>query len=190
MKLRYLGVVVAITLLFLSGCACEREAPAPAAPAPAPALEPEPAPVVEPEEVPEGPQEVVLEEGGDVTEEIAEEKEASGLAVDLSAEGGAFPQASCALRELDGKQRRVITVKIVNTGEDEWVIYGKENPKGMVRVGNRGVVDIEPGCEPSVLQPGESATCTEVDIGAAIEGENRVTVNTPGQQYARVVICP
>jgi hypothetical protein len=145
---------------------------------------------VEPEVVPEGPVETVLEEGGDVTEEITEEKEATGLAVDLSSEGGAFPQASCELRELDGEQRRVITVKIVNTGEDEWVIYGKENPKGLVKVGNRGVVDIEAGCESTVLQPGESTLCTEVTVGAAIEGDNRVTVNTPGEQFARVVVCP
>ena len=189
MKMRYLAIVAVIALLFLSGCACEREEPAPA-PAPAPA--PEPAPVEEApvEEAPEEPAEVVLEEGGDVTEAVEEEKEATGLAVDIKIGEGEFAQAGCALKEIEGEQVRVLSVAVKNTGTEDWEIYGMDNPKGKVRIGNRGVVDTTPGCDKLVLAPGESTACTTVDTGAVIQGNNRVTVNTPAGQFARVVECP
>ena len=193
MKLKYLAILIVIMLLLLAvGCA-KKEAPAPA---PAPAPEPTPAPVEEApveepaEEVVDELEDVVLEEGGDVTAEAEQEKEATGLAADLTTESDAFPQTGCELKEVDGKEVREIIVKIKNIEADEWVIYGKINPKGNVRIGNRGVIDIEPGCEKTILQPGESTLCSDVNVGAAMEGENRVTVNTPGQQYARVVVCP
>ena len=195
MKLRYIAIVIAITaMLLLVGCG-KKEAPAPEptpapTPAPAPAQAPEPEPESEPvvEETAE-PEEVVLEEGGDVTEEAEEKKEATGLAADLTTEATAFPQASCELKEVDGKEKRVISVKIKNVEDDDWEIYGKENPKGKVRIGNRGVIHILPGCEKMTLAPGESTLCTTIDMGV-IEGENRVTVNTPIDQYARIVDCP
>lgn len=193
MKMRYIAVLLAIALLFLSGCACEREAPPAQAPEPAP----EPAPVEETpqeeapaEEAPDEEEEVVLEEGGDVTEETAEEKKSEGLAVDIKVGEGEFAQAGCALKEVDGEQVRVLSVVVKNTGEEDWEIYGMEHTKGKVRIGNRGVVDVTPGCEKMILAPGESTACKTVDNGAVVEGENRVTVNTPAGQFARVVMCP
>lgn len=190
MKLKYLAILVTIALLFLSGCACEREA----APAPAPAPAPEPAPVAPVEEAPveEAPDtdEIVLEEGGDITEEAVEEKEAEGLAMDIKVGEGEFAQAGCAIKEIDGEQVRLLSVVVKNTGTEEWEIYGMDHVKGKVRIGNRGVVDVTPGCDKMFLAPGESTACTTVDNGAVIEGENRVTVNTPAGQFARVVMCP
>jgi hypothetical protein len=193
MKVRYLAIVVAIALLLLMvGCG-KKAAPAPAAPEPAPAA-PEPAPAPEPEpavvEEPAEVEEIVLEEGGDITEMAEEEKEAEGLAVDLAVGEGEFAQAGCELRQVDGEQKRVLSVVVKNTGTDEWEIYGMDHVKGKVRIGNRGVVDVTPGCESMILAPGESTVCSTVDNGAVIEGENRVTVNTPAGQFARVVECP
>lgn len=201
MKLRYLAIFAVLTILLLAaGCgkkAAQTETPAPVAPAPSSAPVEQP-PVVdvteessaetsEEEEVVEA---VILEEGGDVTETADEEKAATGLAVDFTTESPAFPQASCELAQVEGKELRLISAKVTNVEEGEWVIYGKANPKGNVRLGNRGVIDIEADCDTLTLQPGESTLCRSISKHAAVAGENRVTVNTPGQQYARVVVCP
>ncbi|MBW2964148.1 hypothetical protein KY363_01695 [Candidatus Woesearchaeota archaeon] len=198
MKVRYLAIVVAIALLLvLVGCG-KKAAPAPAAPAPAPAAT-APAPTAPAEETSttettettetseeEG---VVVDTGEDVTETADEEKSAKGLAVDLKTGDGAFEAASCALKEVDGKEKRVISVTIMNVESDTWEIYGKANPKGKVRIGNRGVIQIEAGCEVMTLEAGESTTCDNIANGV-IAGENRITVNTPVAQLARVVECP
>ncbi len=198
MKLRHLAILIAITLLLLaSGCG-KKAAPAPEpAPAPAPApAEQAPAEDMAEEEAPAEEEaameeeEVVLEEGGDVTETVVEEKSSEGLAVDIKVGEGEFAQAGCSLKEVDGEQQRVLSVVVKNTGTEEWEIYGMDHVKGKVRIGNRGVVDTTPGCEKMILAPGESTACTTVDNGAVIEGENRVTVNTPAGQFARVVMCP
>ncbi len=191
MKLKYIALIVVIAVLVLAiGCGKKAEpAPEPAPVAPEPvAPEPIPAPVPV-EETTEEFEDIVLEEGGDVTEEAVEAKEEAGLAADV-VEGDAFPQATCELREVDGKEKRVLTVVVKNTAEDDWEIYGMGHVKGMVKIGNRGVIDVTPGCEKMELAPGESTKCTELDQGAPIEGENRVTVNTPGQQYVKIVMCP
>ena len=192
MKLRYLTILVVIALLFLSGCACEREAPPAPTPAPeAPSAPPAPAEKAPVEETaPAEPEEVVLEEGGDVTEQVVEEKESTGMAVDIAVGEGEFAQAGCALKEVDGEQVRMLSVVVKNTGTEDWEIYGIGHVKGKVRIGNRGVVDTTPGCEKMILAPGESTACTTVDNGAVVEGANRVTVNTPAGQFARVVECP
>jgi hypothetical protein len=192
MRMRYIAVLLAIALLFLSGCACERETPPASAPAPAPAAPAPAAPVEEApvEEAPAGPAEAVIEEGGDVTEAVDEEKGATGLAVDIKVGEGQFAQAGCKMTEVDGEQVRMLSVVVKNTGTEDWEIYGMEHVKGKVRIGNRGVVDTTPGCDSMILAPGESTACTTVDNGAVVEGENRVTVNTPAGQFARVVMCP
>lgn len=200
MKVRYLAIVVAIALLLvLVGCG-KKAAPAPAAPAPAPAA-PAPAPEAPAETTTEDTTEttaptgsaeeegVVVDEGEDITEMAEEEKEAQGLAVDVQTGEGAFASATCALRDVDGKEKRVLTVTLMNVEEDDWEIYGKENPKGKVRIGNRGIIDITPGCDPLTVAPGETAACNGLDMGV-VAGENRVTVNTPSGQFARVVMCP
>jgi len=201
MKIRYLAILVAIAFLLLAA-GCGKKAPVAApetAPAPAPVTAPVEQPVAPAEEtVAEGElsesdkmaQAKTLETGADVTEVADEVKSTKGLAADLTVESEAFPMASCDLKELDGKNVRVLTVSIKNVETDDWVIYGKVNPKGNVRVGNRGVIDITPGCEKMTLAAGEETTCNTLDNGAVISGENRVTVNTPAKQYARIVNCP
>jgi hypothetical protein len=207
MKIRYLAIVIAITaLLLLAGCA-KKAAPAPSTPtapsapstpAATPAAE---APATETAAETEMTEEVTTEEdaiasapvveaGEDATDATEEVKGGQGLAVDLTSKNEVFTDATCDLKELDGKQMRVITATLKNIESDEWIIYGKENPKGKVRIGNRGVIDITPGCDKTTLASGDEAVCKTVDNGAVISGENRVTVNTPLAQYARVVMCP
>jgi hypothetical protein len=200
MKIKYLAIFALLTILLLAaGCgkkAAPAETPTPVAPAPssAPVEQPPVVDVAEESSAETSEEEVVeaviLEEGGDITETADEEKAATGLAVDFTTESPAFPQASCELAQVEGKEVRLISAKVTNVEEGEWVIYGKANPKGNVRLGNRGVIDITADCDTLTLQPGESTLCRSISKHAAVVGENRVTVNTPGQQYARVVICP
>ena len=209
MKLRYLAIVIAVGLLIaMSGCAKTApsaplaSAPAPAAAPSAPAAPEAPVETTAPAETAPAEEEKVateqdalanapvVEAGSDVTTATEETKGGQGLAVDLTSPTDVFTAATCDLKELDGKQVRVLTVSVKNIEKDEWVIYGKENPKGKVRIGNRGIVDITPGCDKTTLEEGDEATCNTVDNGAVIAGENRVTVNSPVQQYARVVMCP
>ncbi len=198
MKLKYLAIIFAVLVLLLTS-GCGKEA-APAPQAPVQPAQPEAAQPVqeeqaaEVEEVVEEEEEVeeelpVLEEGADVTAESEELKEEIGLAGDLTIESEGFPQASCELKDDDGKEVRVISVVIKNVADEDLEVYAKGHSKGKIRIGSRGVIDIEPGCEDFILAAGQSTKCTEINQGV-IAGENRVTVNVPGNQYARAVMCP
>ena len=128
---------------------------------------------------------VVLEGAGDVTEQVLDDGVEYSLPVDVSTETEHFDEVTCALVD----ETLTISVKVTNSGNEPWIIYGKENPKGNLRITNRGITDITPGCAAQELAVGESTICSTVDIGT-ISGENRISIQSVDSTEARVVMCP
>lgn len=131
----------------------------------------------------------IVDVGADVTKVATAKKEETGLAVDTTPKSTIFPEASCSEVEVKGKKMNVISAKVMNTGTTVWKIYSKTEPKGKVRLSNRGVTDITPGCDKYTLNAGESVVCKTIDVGV-VSGENRVGANTPDGQQVRIVKCP
>lgn len=171
-------VVIVVIILLIRG----REAPVVepvVVPEPEPvAPEPEPEPVVSPEDT-------VVSQGGEVTDEVVQEMTESGLAVDVqSADGFGL---SCA--EM-GDGTKKITVFVKNVGDMDWHFVKTDEFNKNVGIMNRGIADPTPGCDKDTIAPGETAVCSSIDAGI-IPGENRVSLSAPNKvNLAGFVECP
>lgn len=194
--MKKLLLILAMLVLVIGLIGCGKEEAAPEAPS-APAVEEAPAeaPVEEAEmEETESPEveeeieeakEIMMEGEGDVTDEKLDEGVEYNLPVDASEETEYFDEIGCS--EIDGKL--TISVKVTNSGTEDWIVYGMENPKGNLRLTNRGITDTTAGCEVQELAPGESTMCSGLDMGA-ISGENRVSIQSTEGTEVKIVICP
>jgi hypothetical protein len=127
----------------------------------------------------------LVEGTGDVTEKMEELSVETSIPVDVTMDADQFDEVGC--KEVDGK--KMISVKVTNSGSETWELYGKEYPKGKVRITNRGITDITPGCDSDTIAAGESVVCTTIDVGV-VEGDNRISIQTPAGTEAKVVNCP
>ncbi|MBW2971919.1 hypothetical protein KY359_02685 [Candidatus Woesearchaeota archaeon] len=218
MKLRYLAIVIAITLLLLAA-GCGKKAapaqqqptapPAPAAPAPPAAGEGTAAEgeaageaegVVEIPETEMGPGLVTTEalETGDYTQHslLGEPQNAdTELAKDYTAEPMRFSNFDCVKDEETGI--RYITLKVTNTNADRPFMI---SPKGVSKGYDtyfliRSLVDMDPGCQTEELAAGESTVCLKIGLDderyGNPEGTNRLTIQSPdndGKKLTEAVV--
>lgn len=140
--------------------------------------------VVEEEAPLVAPEDVDFKGSEDITEKELEAKYNYDLPIDLSSETEHFDDVSC--KDVDGTL--VIAVKITNSGDLPWYPYGKANPKGNVKITNRGVTDITPGCDKEEIAVGETMICSGVDMNV-VPGENRISIQAPDTTEAKLVMC-
>jgi len=206
MKLRYLAIAFAITLLILAGCA--KQAPtAPTAPA-APAAPSTPAPAAgeqgaAPAEGATTPEEQVVEvpdtEPGpglvtvdqlDTGEYVQAgrlgepQNKDQALARDLTSEPVRFSNFDCKKDETTGI--RYISVKVTNTNSVRSFMISKIGvAKGYdTYFLVRSLVDEDPGCAVEELKAGESTVCDKIGKDNArygnTAGTNKLNIQSPG----------
>ena len=157
-------------------------------PEPEPEAAPEPEPEPEPEvvEVPKEAGRAILEK-----EELGDDD----LAADVTAEPELFSNLECEIEEETGI--RYISLRIYNTLDEDLTI----SPVGVAKGYNtffmvNGLVDMDPGCDSEVAEPGEYVTCSKLgqdserfgNVGES-KGINRISVQAPIKTEALLVTC-